>query len=179
MLPISTKQHRKILLLSLFFLFYVNKLVKSNTFHVKRSPARNMLKWNKDQVVYTLSIMSFFVVNCCRCFVAKLSLKHFVLIVDLLSSIRSRRISHLVSPLKTVLDDSIGCALWFAARGRGHLRTSTSAKGNTLTSQEDIYSSKAKVISAENWRGLFTQAELMKDIINESKTIIVFSFSFT
>ena len=26
---------------------------------------------------------------------------------------------HLVYPLKTVLDDSIGCAVWFAAKGKG------------------------------------------------------------
>ena len=58
MLPISTKQHRKILILSHSFLFCVNKFVKSNTFQVKRSLARNMLKWNKDEIVYTLSIMS-------------------------------------------------------------------------------------------------------------------------
>ena len=104
---------------------------------------------------------------CCRCFVAKLSLKHFVLIVDPLSSIRSSRISHLVSPLKTVLDDSIGCALWFAARGRGHLRTSISAKETSLTKQEDIYSSKAKVISAEpswllSWRAKEDSSHIAK-----------------
>ena len=35
---------------------------------------------------------------------------------------RSDYITHLVYPLETVLDDSIGCALWFAARGEGTLR---------------------------------------------------------
>ena len=29
--------------------------------------------------------------------------------------------SHMIYPLCTVLDDSIGCALWFAARGEGLL----------------------------------------------------------
>ncbi len=29
--------------------------------------------------------------------------------------------SQLIYPLCTVLDDSIGCALWFGARGRGLL----------------------------------------------------------
>ena len=32
-------------------------------------------------------------------------------------------------PLQTVLDDSIGCALWFAARGRGVLYSVQEGKG--------------------------------------------------
>uniref|UniRef100_A0A1A8E1F4 Asparagine synthetase domain-containing protein 1 n=2 Tax=Nothobranchius kadleci TaxID=1051664 RepID=A0A1A8E1F4_NOTKA len=36
-----------------------------------------------------------------------------------LQQMRQARICHLVHPLDTVLDDSIGCAVWFAARGRG------------------------------------------------------------
>ncbi|XP_048454730.1 asparagine synthetase domain-containing protein 1 [Rhincodon typus] len=36
-----------------------------------------------------------------------------------LNEMRQQRISHLVRPLDTVLDDSIGCAVWFAARGIG------------------------------------------------------------
>eukprot|EP00092_Neocalanus_flemingeri_P011417 GFUD01012303.1.p1 GENE.GFUD01012303.1~~GFUD01012303.1.p1 ORF type:complete len:580 (+),score=219.59 GFUD01012303.1:250-1740(+) len=32
---------------------------------------------------------------------------------------RSSHIKHLLHPLHTVLDDSIGCAIWFAARGKG------------------------------------------------------------
>ncbi|XP_037343535.2 asparagine synthetase domain-containing protein 1 [Pungitius pungitius] len=36
-----------------------------------------------------------------------------------LQEIRLQRIRHLVHPLDTVLDDSIGCAVWFAARGTG------------------------------------------------------------
>ena len=34
---------------------------------------------------------------------------------------RAARVRHLISPLRTVLDDSIGCAVWFAARGAGGL----------------------------------------------------------
>lgn len=36
-----------------------------------------------------------------------------------LQKMREERICHLVYPLDTVLDDSIGCAVWFAARGTG------------------------------------------------------------
>ncbi|XP_050402264.1 asparagine synthetase domain-containing protein 1 [Patella vulgata] len=36
-----------------------------------------------------------------------------------LKDVRSRRVRHLVYPSCTVLDDSIGCAIWFAARGQG------------------------------------------------------------
>ncbi|XP_029461860.1 asparagine synthetase domain-containing protein 1-like isoform X1 [Rhinatrema bivittatum] len=36
-----------------------------------------------------------------------------------LKEMRQQRITHLVQPLKTVLDDSIGCAVWFASRGEG------------------------------------------------------------
>lgn len=39
-----------------------------------------------------------------------------------LQKMRHERICHLVHPLDTVLDDSIGCAVWFAARGTGFVR---------------------------------------------------------
>ena len=38
---------------------------------------------------------------------------------SLLVFFRSEHIQYLVYPLNTVLDDSIGCAVWFAARGQG------------------------------------------------------------
>jgi len=54
-----------------------------------------------------------------------------------------------VSPLNTVLDDSIGCALWFAARGIGHLRSFSLGSGLSEDSEGDTeeqkYTSKAKV----------------------------------
>ena len=55
----------------------------------------------------------------------------------------------MVSPLNTVLDDSIGCALWFAARGVGRLRT-TSGNSNLKQDSEanvedETYTSQAKV----------------------------------
>lgn len=41
--------------------------------------------------------------------------------VNELQACRSAQIRHLISPLNTVLDDSLGSALWFAARGTGRL----------------------------------------------------------
>lgn len=38
---------------------------------------------------------------------------------DELEEALKRRIPHLVYPLNTVLDESLGCVLWFGARGRG------------------------------------------------------------
>ncbi|XP_021091221.1 asparagine synthetase domain-containing protein 1 [Mesocricetus auratus] len=54
-----------------------------------------------------------------------------------LQKLRRARICHLVQPLDTVLDDSIGCAVWFASRGVGW-----------LVSQDAVrpYQSSAKVI---------------------------------
>ncbi|XP_072023783.1 asparagine synthetase domain-containing protein 1-like [Amphiura filiformis] len=40
-----------------------------------------------------------------------------------LKAMRAERVSDLVYPLQSVLDDSIGCAIWFAARGEGYLMT--------------------------------------------------------
>jgi hypothetical protein len=34
---------------------------------------------------------------------------------------RHERVRHLIYPSNSVLDDSIGCAVWFAARGKGLL----------------------------------------------------------
>ncbi|XP_039700173.1 asparagine synthetase domain-containing protein 1 [Pteropus medius] len=54
-----------------------------------------------------------------------------------LQKLRRTRICHLVQPLDTVLDDSIGCAVWFASRGIGW-----------LVSQDEVksYQSNAKVV---------------------------------
>uniref|UniRef100_A0A6G1RRS9 Asparagine synthetase domain-containing protein 1 n=1 Tax=Hypotaenidia okinawae TaxID=2861861 RepID=A0A6G1RRS9_9GRUI len=38
-----------------------------------------------------------------------------------LKKMRQQRINHLIYPLDTVLDDSIGCAIWFASRGQGFI----------------------------------------------------------
>ncbi|KAI4806039.1 hypothetical protein KUCAC02_010630 [Chaenocephalus aceratus] len=54
-----------------------------------------------------------------------------------LQKTRRERISHLVHPLDTVLDDSIGCAVWFAARGAGLI---------TGDGDQEPFTSSAKVI---------------------------------
>ncbi|KAM4608461.1 asparagine synthetase domain-containing protein 1 [Polymixia lowei] len=54
-----------------------------------------------------------------------------------LQRMRRERICHLVQPLDTVLDDSIGCAVWFAARGTGFI---------TEDNDHKLFTSSAKVI---------------------------------
>lgn len=55
-----------------------------------------------------------------------------------LASCRAERISQLIRPLESVLDDSIGCALWFASRGSGVVTDSVGVKRP--------YTSKARVV---------------------------------
>ncbi|XP_067677587.1 asparagine synthetase domain-containing protein 1-like isoform X2 [Haliotis asinina] len=55
-----------------------------------------------------------------------------------LQTFRSQHVRHLLYPLTSVLDDSIGCAVWFAARGQGIL-------GNGDCEGQE-YRSDAKVI---------------------------------
>ncbi|XP_042586421.1 asparagine synthetase domain-containing protein 1-like [Cyprinus carpio] len=55
---------------------------------------------------------------------------------DELKEMRQKRICHLVHPLDTVLDDSLGCAVWFAARGTGVI----------MEGVEELYTSEAKVV---------------------------------
>ncbi|XP_043105482.1 asparagine synthetase domain-containing protein 1 [Puntigrus tetrazona] len=55
---------------------------------------------------------------------------------DELKEMRQKRICHLVHPLDTVLDDSLGCAVWFAARGIGVINEGV----------EELYTSEAKVV---------------------------------
>ncbi|XP_075009767.1 asparagine synthetase domain-containing protein 1 [Calonectris borealis] len=54
-----------------------------------------------------------------------------------LKKMRQQCINHLIYPLDTVLDDSIGCAIWFASRGEGFI----SNKGELKP-----YKSPAKVV---------------------------------
>ncbi|RWS15704.1 asparagine synthetase domain-containing protein 1-like isoform X1 [Dinothrombium tinctorium] len=61
---------------------------------------------------------------------------------------RNKQIRYLIHPLKTVLDDSIGCSLWFAARGKGLLNN-------------ELYTSPAKImllgIGADEQLGGYTR----------------------
>lgn len=57
---------------------------------------------------------------------------------------REQSISNLVYPLESVLDDSIGCAIWFAARGIGN-RFEISASGD-LKLVEENYKTPVKVL---------------------------------
>ncbi|KAG8548182.1 hypothetical protein GDO81_026252 [Engystomops pustulosus] len=52
-----------------------------------------------------------------------------------LEQMRELHISQLVQPLNTVLDDSIGCAIWFASRGIGMLKCNGEKKPYTSTSK--------------------------------------------
>ncbi|NXS59005.1 ASND1 protein, partial [Brachypteracias leptosomus] len=54
-----------------------------------------------------------------------------------LKKMRGQCISHLIYPLDTVLDDSIGCAIWFASRGEGFV-------GNQ--GEQKPYKSPAKIV---------------------------------
>ncbi|NXC26075.1 ASND1 protein, partial [Campylorhamphus procurvoides] len=54
-----------------------------------------------------------------------------------LKKMRNQCINHLIYPLDTVLDDSIGCAIWFASRGEGFISNQGELKP---------YKSPAKVV---------------------------------
>ncbi|NWI49570.1 ASND1 protein, partial [Calyptomena viridis] len=54
-----------------------------------------------------------------------------------LKKMRKQCINHLIYPLDTVLDDSIGCAIWFASRGEGFINNQGELKP---------YKSPAKVV---------------------------------
>jgi hypothetical protein len=54
-----------------------------------------------------------------------------------LSKERDRIISDLIYPRNTVLDESLGCALWFASRGKGYIVQQSG--------QDTHYSSPARV----------------------------------
>ena len=60
---------------------------------------------------------------------------------------RKERVSQLIFPLCTVLDDSIGCAFWFAARGQGTLYNDT---GTDVQASSSVYHSQARVNTLNN-----------------------------
>jgi len=58
---------------------------------------------------------------------------------------RAERVRHLVYPLQTVLDDSLGCAIWFASKGKG---TNYVHENGEIVNIEECYTSSAKVLLA-------------------------------
>ncbi|XP_059143078.1 asparagine synthetase domain-containing protein 1-like [Physella acuta] len=84
-------------------------------------------------------------------------------------SLRQSRIRQLIYPLHTVLDDSIGCAVWFAARGQGVLANDKKQK---ITSQARVilcgmaadeqfagYSRHRVTFSTRGWAGLVSEIQ--------------------
>ena len=61
--------------------------------------------------------------------------------LDELREHRDSLIKHLLYPHQSVLDDSIGCAIWFASRGRGRLAAASSSSSSLLP-----YTSNAEIL---------------------------------
>lgn len=104
---------------------------------------------------------------------------------------RAKFITHLVYPQSTVLDDSIGCALWFAARGSGNLTCQKCLDIITVVqtscSHLPLYTSSAKVLlvgmgadeqlggyarhrsrfNKDGWKGLIEEMEMEVRRISE------------
>lgn len=92
-----------------------------------------------------------------------------------LQTMREKHIKYLVKPSQTVLDDSIGCALWFAANGKGllmedHEVTSvyeTPARvvllGMGADEQLAGYTRHRRVFDKSGWSGLIDEIALEID----------------
>jgi asparagine synthetase B (glutamine-hydrolysing) len=92
-----------------------------------------------------------------------------------LQAMREKHIKHLVKPSQTVLDDSIGCAIWFAANGKGllleeHEVTSvyeTPARvvllGMGADEQLAGYSRHRRIFDRNGWNGLIDELALEID----------------
>ncbi|KAL3869433.1 hypothetical protein ACJMK2_042114 [Sinanodonta woodiana] len=91
---------------------------------------------------------------------------------DELREARTRHIRHLVYPLTTVLDDSIGCAVWFAAKGDGILGNGSQAGQNIRSTARVIlcgmgadeqlvgYARHRVRFKEQGWAGLLEEIEL-------------------
>ena len=88
---------------------------------------------------------------------------------------RTRYVKDLLHPLETVLDDSIGCAIWFAARGRGvdsvtgdpiESRARVLILGMGIDEQLGGYSRHRTRFQRESWEGLAD--ELRQELVNIS-----------
>ncbi|XP_045158705.2 asparagine synthetase domain-containing protein 1-like isoform X2 [Mercenaria mercenaria] len=89
-----------------------------------------------------------------------------------LQEARSFHIQDLVYPLQTVLDDSIGCAVWFASRGSGILGNGPNKGANICSSARVIlcgmgadeqlvgYSRHRVKYKEEGWLGLINEIEM-------------------
>ncbi|XP_074641083.1 asparagine synthetase domain-containing protein 1-like [Tubulanus polymorphus] len=93
--------------------------------------------------------------------------------VEELQKRRVNCISDLVYPLKTVLDDSIGCAIWFAARGYGLLNQEEYTSparvvlvGMGADEQLGGYSRHRGIYQKDNWKGLIDEIEMEIDRIS-------------
>ena len=85
--------------------------------------------------------------------------------LDELKTCRKEIISDLTHPLVTVLDDSIGCALWFAARGKtDEARNDTKVVLSGLGADEQLggYSRHRSAFEKSGWGGF--EGEIMMEI---------------
>lgn len=89
-----------------------------------------------------------------------------------LSEMRKEKISHLIYPCHTVLDDSIGCSLWFASRGIGMVHNqqyASAARAVVVGSGADeLLGGYSRHRATFEKKGL---AELIKELENELKRI--------
>ena len=75
--------------------------------------------------------------------------------------------SDLVYPLQSVLDDSIGCAIWFAARGQGHLVTSEGPPNHLATNKGQVAESSGDDIECSGNVARLSDQERSRSLVND------------